>query len=170
MIRCLWLLISSSNHTFLSFVRLCSSCLVTFNLHPSMIDVPSNHKDGKMPILDLKVWLEEDMSNRRHLIMHEFYAKEVSSKSVIPDNSALPWSIKRAVMTQELLRVFLNCSPSLPWQRITEHASNTTLKMQYSGYDKAFRHQVVKSALSAYHTQREKGKERKDQRHKSGMG
>ena len=129
------------------------------DIHPSIqleIDVPSNHKDGKMPILDLKVWLEEDMSNQRHLIMHEFYAKEVSSESVVPANSALPWSIKRAVMTQELLRVFLNCSTSLPWQRITEHASNTTLKMQYSGYDKAFRHQVVKSALSAYHTLLEK--------------
>ena len=32
------------------------------DIHPSIqleIDVPSNHKDGKMPILDLKVWLEE---------------------------------------------------------------------------------------------------------------
>ena len=47
------------------------------DIHSSIqleIDVPSNHNDGKMPILDLKVWLEEDVSNRKCQIMHEFYA------------------------------------------------------------------------------------------------
>lgn len=65
----------------------------------------------------------------------------VSAKSVVYVKSELPLSVKRTVMTQEVLRVLLNCSTHLPWKRVTELASHMTLKMQYSGYDK---YQVVK--------------------------
>ena len=49
-------------------------------IHESIVletDCPSNHQDRKLPILDLKVWLQE--TNGRQKIMHEFYQKEVSS-------------------------------------------------------------------------------------------
>ena len=73
------------------------------------MDYPSNYEDGKMPLLDLKVWIQEgdDGSSR---IIHEFYSKDVSSKSVINANSAFSWRQKRTVLTQELLRVLPNCS------------------------------------------------------------
>ena len=38
-------------------------------------DCPPMHDDGKMPILDLKVWV-----NEKNVVKHEFYAKDVSSK------------------------------------------------------------------------------------------
>lgn len=88
--------------------------------------------------------------------MEGFYVKEVSSKSVIDASSALPMSVKRTVMTQEILRILLNCSINLPWETLAKHVSNMTLRMQFSGYGKGFRHQVVKSALSAYETLLEK--------------
>ena len=81
------------------------------DIHPSIqleVDFPSNHEDGKMPILDLKVWIEKHEAHA--MIMHEFYSKEVSSKNVINAKSAIPWSTKRTVLTQEILRVLLNCS------------------------------------------------------------
>ena len=86
------------------------------DIHPSIqleVDFPSNHEDGKMPILDLKVWIEKHEAHA--MIMHEFYSKEVSSKNVINAKSAIPWSTKRTVLTQEILRVLLNCSKRLPW-------------------------------------------------------
>ena len=49
-------------------------------IHESIVletDCPSNHQDRKLPILDLKVWLQE--TNGRQKIMHEFYQKEVSA-------------------------------------------------------------------------------------------
>ena len=65
------------------------------SIHESIIletDCPENHEDRKMPILDLKVWLE--VRNERKFIMHEYYMKQVSSKAVIDARSTLPWKQK----------------------------------------------------------------------------
>ena len=105
------------------------------SIHESIqleIEVPSNHADNKMPILHLKVWIEK--INGIYLILHEFYMKEVSTKSLILAQSALAWSVKRTVLTQEALRIMMNCSRLLPLQHITEHLSQFSLRMQYSGY------------------------------------
>ena len=120
-------------------------------LHPSIqleVDCPSNHEDGKMPILDLKVWVGKIDGETR--IIHEFYAKEVSSKAVINARSALSWQQKRTVLTQEVLRVLLSCSSDIPWEQVARHASTMALRMQFSGYSKKFRHEVVDSAVKAY--------------------
>lgn len=83
-------------------------------IHPSIkveVDHPSNHDDGKIPILDVKVWVEErDMEVngicvKTKVIMHEFYSKDISSKSVIYPRSAIPQKVKRSIMTREVFRI-----------------------------------------------------------------
>ena len=121
------------------------------SIHPSIqleLDCPSNHADGKMPSLDLKINVR-DVEGRKKIV-HEFYAKEVSSKAVINANSAQSRQQKRTVLTQELLRVLLNCSKYVPWDEVAQHASNMVLRMQFSGYNQKFRREVVLSALKAY--------------------
>ena len=108
-------------------------------------DCPSLHDDKKMPILDLKVWVSES-----NMITHEFYAKEVSSKSVIHFNSALPDNVKRTVLSQEGLRRLLNCSRDLPWDEKAKHLSEFAKRLQFSGYDKSFRYHTIRSAINAY--------------------
>ena len=52
------------------------------SIHPSVqleIDYASNHPEGKMPILDFKVWVET--SNMGTRILHEFYEKDAASKA-----------------------------------------------------------------------------------------
>ena len=51
-------------------------------------DVPSNHDDRKVPILDLKCWIAEVKPNTgtSNMILHEHYVKEVSSKMVLHSN------------------------------------------------------------------------------------
>ena len=127
------------------------------SIHPSIqieVDCPSEHQDGKIPILDLKVWIEESNPEQNvsgsHVILHEFYSKDVSTKSVINARSAMPWATKRTVLTQELLRVLLNCSELLPRKVVNNHANDLMRKMQYSGYSKKFRHEVLLSAVEAY--------------------
>ena len=44
----------------------------------------------------------------------------------------------------------MNCSPDVPWDRVITHAKTMVLRMQYSGYSKKFRHEVVNAALKAY--------------------
>ena len=121
------------------------------DIHPSTqveVDCPSKHDDNRMPLLDLKVWVEN--KNGRSVIMHEHYAKNVSSKMVINANSALPMNTKRTVLAQEGLRILLNCSRDLPWENKTKHLNNLSLRMQYSGYNKQFRYQVINSSINAY--------------------
>ena len=121
------------------------------SIHPSIqleTDCPSNHEDEKMPILDLKVWIQDIGGSRR--IIHEFYAKDVSSKAVVNAKSAFSMKQKRTVLTQEVLRVLLNCSPDVPWERVVIHANTMVLRMQNSGYSKKFRCEVVDAALKAY--------------------
>ena len=120
-------------------------------IHPSTqvtIDYPSQHPDRKMPSLDLKLWTEETTNGTK--VMHEHYSKPMSCKAVIFARSAMSWKVKRTVLTQEALRIMLNCSRDLPWNNIAAHLSIFTARMQFSGYNQQFRAEVVKSALNAY--------------------
>ena len=85
-----------------------------------------------------------------NVVLQEFYAKEVSSKMMLSSRLALPMNVKRTVLTQEVLRVLLNCIPSIPWERTVGHVNNMMRRMQYSGYSKGFCYEIVQSALHAY--------------------
>ena len=139
------------------------------DIHPSIrleIDYPSKHEDGKLPILDLKVWVEdrekEEQGRMKKVstILYEYYRKDVASKAVINARSALSWSTKRTVLTQEVLRVLLNCSKLIPWENVVQMVQEMVLRMQYSGYSKKFRYEVVDSALKVYRVRQDEEKER----------
>ena len=116
-------------------------------------DYPSLHTDNKLPLLDIKMWIEDlkDMNgNPTKEVLHEFYSKDVSSKAVIHAKSAMPTSNKRTALTQEILRILLRCSPSLPWENTLGHIHTFLQRMQFSAYPVLFRAQVLDSALKAY--------------------
>ena len=118
------------------------------DIHPQIqleVDYPSKHQDGKLPILDSKVWVEtrekktEGQFGKVSVIMYEFHSKCVASRAVINARSALKWSTKRTGLTQEVLRVPMNCSKLLPWERVVENVNEMVLRMQYLGHSKKFR-------------------------------
>ena len=119
------------------------------------VDYLSKHEDNLMPILDLKVWIARKIVIMNgqdctvNVVLHEFYTKEVSSKMMLSSRSALPMKVKRTVLTQEVLRVLLNCNPEIPWEQMVGHVNNMMRRMQYSGYSKGFRYEIVQSALHA---------------------
>jgi len=119
-------------------------------------------------ILDLKVWVESREKKREgqvgkvSVIMYEFHSKCMASKAGINARSALislSWSTKRTVLTQEVLRVLMNCSKLLPWERVVENVDEMVLRMQYSGYNKKLRYEIFDSALKAYKTRNEADQE-----------
>ena len=121
------------------------------------IDYPSRHEDGRMPILDLKVWLSN--VDGRSIVLHEFYYKEVATKAVTHSRSGMPHSVKRTTLTQELLRIMIRCSPELKWDDVIPHLDNCMLRMQYSGYNQHFRTTTLNSALKAYDEIKRKDRE-----------
>ena len=116
------------------------------------VDVPSNHEDGKMPILDLKVWMREVETEEglKRKILHEHYVKDIANKHVIERDSAMSLQNKRRILTQMCLRVLLNNSKYLSLEESRERVNFFMRRMQASGYDKRFRYEVLKSAVNAY--------------------
>jgi hypothetical protein len=51
---------------------------------------------------------------------------------------------------QEVLRIMLNCSRDLPWSKVVTFLNDAMARMQFSGYSKRFRYQVLCSAFNAY--------------------
>ena len=84
--------INPRNKSAQNFIRIRIIANIIHLLTQVDVDCPSN-LDNRMPFLDLKVWVEN--KNGRSVIMHEYYAKNISSKMVINANSALPMNTKR---------------------------------------------------------------------------
>ena len=68
---------------------------------------PSLNVDGKMPVLDMKLWCQDNY------VQHVFYKKEMTSSKTIDRQSALPWTTKKISLTIEVTRRMLNTSPNL---------------------------------------------------------
>ena len=49
----------------------------------------------------------------------------------------------------------MNCCRMLPWEKVVKKVKDFLLCMQYSGYDKKFRYEVVATALNAYTVRKE---------------
>ena len=82
--------------------------------------------------------------------MYEHYRKEMASKMTIHARSALPHNQKRNILTQEVIRILKNCSQYLPWETKAQHLEELSLRMQFSGFDKKMRKEVIKSGIKAY--------------------
>ena len=80
---------------------------------PSMIvmeeDSPSLHTNGRLPVLDMEFWVEDN------LIFHQFYKKPMATRKVTMARSALAASQKRNILVEEGSRRLSNYSPDLPW-------------------------------------------------------
>ena len=111
------------------------------------IDTPCNHKDNKLPVLDLKVNVNKDEKQR---INFQFYEKPTKHSQVILSNSALSMDKKRTILTQECLRIIRNTKIELGEETRNQHFSNFMMKLKRSGYTQKFKIEVLNSALKAF--------------------
>ena len=63
-------------------------------------DMSENYQDGKLPILDLKVWIGDDREGRKR-VLYTHYMKEVSTKKVIQIKSAHGEKRKQNVLVND---------------------------------------------------------------------
>ena len=105
-------------------------------------DCPSTQGEGKVPVLDLQLYVSEHGK-----LLHEFYEKPVVCKSVIPYKSAHILRMKKAVMVEEGLRRLRNHSRGMDWQASRGCMEKWARKLKKSGYPETFRHQVIKAAV-----------------------
>ena len=115
-------------------------------------DTPSRNANKKMPILDMKVWLDNNTGN----ILFQHYEKPTASKNILHANSAPPITCRDSVHTQEILRRILNCSTELDWSKdIAPVLSDYIGRMMRSGYSQKYRVEALNRALRIYDKMRE---------------
>ena len=122
------------------------------NIDPSLkvtTDFTCNHEDGRLPVLDLKVWIGKDR-NDEIKILYSHYMKDVASRMTIHYRSSHSITMKKNVMVNELSRIFRNCSSGLTWEEVAKHVSYFTRRMQFSEYPEEVRREVVSDAIKRY--------------------
>ena len=85
------------------------------SIHESIVvkvDYPSNHESKRLPILDTEMWMEEiEIDGQvKTQIMYSFYEKGMSNKCVIHRESAISYSSKINILTNDLVRIMKNIS------------------------------------------------------------
>ena len=111
------------------------------------VETPCNFEDGKLPVLDVKVNVNEKENNR---IDFEFFEKPTKNSRVILATSALSFSKKRTILTQECLRRLRNTKIELGPEIQRRHLSQFMLKLKNSGYNEKFRLEILDSGLKAF--------------------
>ena len=109
-------------------------------------DYPSRHKERKLPILDLRVWIEND----DYTISYEFYRKDISNWFMMLSRSAMPHRMQRTILTQEAIRILRNCKLDLPWERKAQLLSIFCERLRDSGYASKMRFQIIVTALKGF--------------------
>ena len=121
-------------------------------------DTTENHNDGKLPILDLKVWIGYDRNDEKKLL-YTHYMKDVSTKKVIQVNSAHGEKMKQNVLVNDICRVMRNCSERLEWDNgKKDNLEMYMRRMQFSGYSEEERYEILKKAYNKY--EKRKGEKR----------
>ena len=62
------------------------------------IDYSSRHAEGKVPTLDVKMWIEEVGDERK--VVYQHYEREMTSKAVIHAKSTVSTQTERTVLSQ----------------------------------------------------------------------
>ena len=73
-------------------------------------DSPSRNQDGKLPILDMKVWID-----RNCYVVYQHYEKPMANRQILHSQSAQSDKCKRSVHVNEVVRRILNTSAKLEW-------------------------------------------------------
>ena len=83
-----------------------------------------------MPVLDLKVWMDENF-----IVKFKFFEKSMASRVTIMKDSALTWTSKKIMLAGEVARRLLNTSPDLVMLGEAENDIDFFMyKLMRSGY------------------------------------
>ena len=109
------------------------------------IDYPSKNEGRMMPILDMKMSM-----NQQNEVVYMFYRKPQCNKFTMMERSALPDKVKRSTMTNEALRRLLCCSPELEEHKRIEVMEEYAKMLRRSGYSEKFRFEVISDAVQGF--------------------
>ena len=108
-------------------------------------DYGSKYASGRVPVLDLQVWV--DSTNK---VQTSFYKKEVSSPFVMLYRSAVSSRTKRTTLLQEGLRRLNNMSEGVPLEERHSIMSTFMNSLRILGYDAKYRLDLLKGIIQRH--------------------
>ena len=117
------------------------------------MDIPSANKDKKLPVLDLKMWIEAregEGGEKYEEVMYEFYEKSMVSQRVIGKSSALPERVKCTTLAQEVIRILRNTSERIRKERREGQLTNFAVKLKNSGYNERSRKEIILAGIKGF--------------------
>ena len=144
------------------------------------LDLPEDHPEGKVPLLDTQVWVEHGegveeyyyaQEERERLIhqgtnplppppttpkgrdhlRHDFYSKPMASKLVLDKASALSGNTKTSTLVDDIQRRMRNTDRMASPAKRGAILSEAMLKMRDSGYNLQARKDVLIRGLTGYY-------------------
>ena len=109
------------------------------------IDVPSSHEDNKVPMLDIKAWMNE--SNE---VYYEFYEKPTKNPLVISKKSAMGMKKKIDFLSQGVFRRLHNTKKEIEWKKKVKILEKFMTELKASGYSERDRAEILKSGVTRY--------------------
>ena len=97
------------------------------------LDLPELHQSGKVPMLDVEVWVDR-RQGREDVLMWDFYEKKSSSSRVLQASSAYTWRAKLVTMNMEMFRRHRNTCRQVTHARRVEVMGDFVKKLRKSGY------------------------------------
>ena len=122
-------------------------------------DCGSNHEDGYIPVLDLKmktVLLTEPGIDGTlvsyYQTIFKFFKKPMARKTIMNAKTAMSEKVKRETTANELLRRLLNTLPFMPEseENAVEAVNNYMVEMANSGYDEKWREDTLLNTIRGY--------------------
>ena len=108
-------------------------------------DVPSNYKDNKIPILDLKVGMNSESN-----IEYIFDRKPIANKLVTLKNAASSNRQKIAILTQQCFTRLHNTSKNVDESIKVAVLDDFMKELKSSGYTESDRLNILKGAINTY--------------------
>ena len=115
-------------------------------------DYPSNHVTGRVPILDMEVWISRDEEGVSK-IRWSFYEKKMKNRFVMMRESAVGMEAKRRTLVQEVVRRMRNCDRDIELEEMGAILDKFCQKMRDSGYEQKMRREVIDAGVKIYREQ-----------------
>ena len=94
------------------------------------MEIGDDFDNKKLPTLDLEIWVQPGGR-----VLYQHYEKPMNTNLVIQKSSALSENTKVSSLTQEVVRVLLNCSEDLDDSSRVEYLNKLSTKIRTSGYN-----------------------------------
>ena len=129
------------------------------------IEIADDFDDMKLPTLDLKIWIHPT----GRIILYEHFEKTMNTNLVLQKASALSENIKVNSLSQEVVRILLNCSEADDDIVRVKHLNQLSTKMKTSGYNTPYIRKVLVNGIKSYENKLLRSKLAKDDKNYSPL-